>query len=166
MRPFGHLIPTAMPSSTYRSQLGYHGVDCGRSVPGAVPATCSLMPPVMCRYRGGSSRPTTRSSLAIPTTTSRVRLTGRWPRPGYAEPAVNQPLAKFLRAYQTSVGYTPGPVLALALLAAAAGIAAPRSRRPQLRGPCLLTGGLVVTLLATAALVEFSWRYQLPALVH
>lgn len=84
---------------------------------------------------------------------------------GYAEPAVNQPLAKFLRAYQTSVGYTPGPVLALALLAAAAGIAAPRSRRPQLRGPCLLTGGLVVTLLATAALVEFSWRYQLPALV-
>lgn len=84
---------------------------------------------------------------------------------GYADPVVNQPLATFLRAYQTSVGYTPGPVLAIALLAAAAGIAAPRSRRPDLRAACLLSGGLAVTLLGTAALVEFSWRYQLPALV-
>lgn len=84
---------------------------------------------------------------------------------GYPHPVVNQPLAHFLRAYQTSIGYTPGPVLAIALLAAMAGIVAPRSRRPHLRGACLLTGGLAVTLLATAALVEFSWRYQLPALV-
>lgn len=84
---------------------------------------------------------------------------------GYDRPTVNQPLAQFLRTYQLTIGYTPGPALAAALLCGIVGIAAHRNRRPELRAPCLLTSGLVVTLLITAALIEFSWRYQLPALV-
>ncbi|MGH3625641.1 MAG: glycosyltransferase family 2 protein, partial [Sciscionella sp.] len=84
---------------------------------------------------------------------------------GYVAPVAVRPLAEFLRGYQLSVGYTPGPVLAAALLAGIAGVAVPRGRRASLRGPCLLVCGLAVTVLVTSAVVEFSWRYQLPSLV-
>jgi MYXO-CTERM domain-containing protein len=60
----------------------------------------------------------------------------------------------FLRGYQLSVGYTPGPVLALAVLLAAAGI---RRRREAL---LFLSAGALVLLAGDVT--EFSWRYQLP----
>ncbi|MDQ3988140.1 MAG: glycosyltransferase [Actinomycetota bacterium] len=79
---------------------------------------------------------------------------------------VNEPLARFLRGYQLSVGYTPGPLLGLALLAGAAGgLGLGRARRSGIRAASLLASGMGATVLVTAAAFEFSWRYQLPGLV-
>ena len=92
---------------------------------------------------------------------------------------VNQPLASFLRGYQRRGGYTPGPLLAFAtlaglagaLIALAGGLAAARGRgfltgrQRQLALACLLVFGSAVAILLASDLFEFSWRYQLPALV-
>ena len=95
---------------------------------------------------------------------------------------MSKPLASFLRAYQLDGGYTPGPLLALAALAGLAGslgvlrrrrtrgddpddaAAAPDAQR-DLSAACLLCFAVAVTLLLTSDVFEFSWRYQLPALV-
>jgi hypothetical protein len=89
---------------------------------------------------------------------------------GGGGPAVWRPAAGFLRSYQLGGGYTPGPVLAFAVLAGLAGPAALLRRRagPGIRQPALacllfLTSG--AALLLVSDLFEFSWRYQLPALV-
>ena len=71
-----------------------------------------------------------------------------------------------LRYYQLHGGYTPGPAFLLGLLAGIAGIFTYRRRRDS--GPalaCLLVTGCAVAVLLGADLYEFSWRYQLPALV-
>jgi hypothetical protein len=71
-----------------------------------------------------------------------------------------------LRYYQLHGGYTPGPAFLLGLLAGIAGIFTYRRRRDC--GPalaCLLITGCAVAVLLGADLYEFSWRYQLPALV-
>jgi hypothetical protein len=71
-----------------------------------------------------------------------------------------------LRYYQLHVGYTPGPVFGFGLLAGLAGIFTFRRRRDP--GPvlaCLLVTGCAAAVLVSADLYEFSWRYQLPALV-
>jgi hypothetical protein len=71
-----------------------------------------------------------------------------------------------LRYYQLHVGYTPGPVFLFGLLAGLAGIFTFRRRRDP--GPvlaCLLVTGCGVAVLLGADLYEYSWRYQLPALV-
>ena len=89
------------------------------------------------------------------------------------------PLAGFLRGYQLHGGYTPGPLLAFATLAGLAGavialagglaaacgrnILSPRQR--ELALACLLVFGSAVAVLLASDLFEFSWRYQLPALV-
>jgi hypothetical protein len=94
---------------------------------------------------------------------------------------VNRPLASFLRGYQLHGGYTPGPLLAFAtlaglvgaLIALAGGLAAARgrgrgflsARQRQLALACLLVFGSAVAVLLASDLFEFSWRYQLPALV-
>ena len=82
-------------------------------------------------------------------------------------PTVAVPLARLLRAYQLRVGYTPGPVLLLGLVAgllAAAGVG--RARRIGLQAACLLWTLVPAGLLAVpAAVFEFSWRYQLPGVV-
>jgi len=71
-----------------------------------------------------------------------------------------------LRYYQLHGGYTPGPVFLLGLLAGIAGIFTFRRRRdPGLPLACLLITGCAVAVLLGADLYEFSWRYQLPALV-
>ena len=92
---------------------------------------------------------------------------------------VDRPLAAFLRGYQLHGGYTPGPLLALATLAGLAGaiialagglaqalgrgFLTPRQR--ELALACLLIFGSAVAVLLASDLFEFSWRYQLPALV-
>jgi len=92
---------------------------------------------------------------------------------GYAR--VNLTAATALRDYQLHGGYTPGPVFGLGLLAGLAGICTYRRRRQpgdrgseQSRGlalACLLITGSGVAVLLGADLYEFSWRYQLPALI-
>jgi hypothetical protein len=80
---------------------------------------------------------------------------------------VRRPLAVALRDYQLHGGYTPGPVFLLALLAGIAGIFTFGRRRDpdQLSLACLLITGSAVAVLLGADVYEFSWRYQLPALV-
>jgi len=97
---------------------------------------------------------------------------------GYAR--VNLTVATALRDYQLHGGYTPGPVFLLGLLAGLAGIFTYRRRRdPGANGSgalgsaesqglalaCLLITGSGVAVLLGADLYEFSWRYQLPALI-
>jgi hypothetical protein len=92
--------------------------------------------------------------------------------PGYGGKAqVNRPIAAFLREYQLSAGYTPGPLLALFTLAGVAGsllllarrAGAATARRQALA--CLLLSVTAVVILLVPDIYEFSWRYQLPALV-
>jgi hypothetical protein len=89
----------------------------------------------------------------------------------YGGPArVSRPIAAFLRSYQLDGGYTPGPLLAIAALAGLAGSLALLRRRAspaqrQLTLACLLFFGAAATVLLASDAFEFSWRYQLPALV-
>jgi hypothetical protein len=93
---------------------------------------------------------------------------------------VDRPIAAFLRAYQLDGGYTPGPLLELFALAGLAGsVIALAGRRFAGRGAdqqredevgrlalaCLLWFTSVVGVLLISDIFEFSWRYQLPALV-
>jgi hypothetical protein len=73
-----------------------------------------------------------------------------------------QPAASFLRAYQLGGGYTPGPLYAVFLIA---GVAGALRRRTGLRVACLLVTLAAVVLLVSSDAFEFSWRYQLPAVV-
>jgi hypothetical protein len=75
-----------------------------------------------------------------------------------------QPAASFLRAYQLGGGYTPGPLYAVFLVGGVAGAVAGR-RRTELAVPCLLVTLAAVVLLLSSDAFEFSWRYQLPAVV-
>ena len=92
--------------------------------------------------------------------------------PAYGGAAqVNKPLAVFLRSYQLHGGFTPGPVFLVGLLAGLAGavIAFLRRRRFALSRQAAL-GSLVffatgVLVLGVSDLFEFTWRYQIPALV-
>jgi len=90
---------------------------------------------------------------------------------GGGRPAVWAPGARFLRGYQLHGGYTPGPLLALCTLAGLAGSVSllARGRAARLaREParaCLLFFATAVSVLLVSDLFEFSWRYQLPALV-
>ncbi len=86
---------------------------------------------------------------------------------GGGDARVRRPLAVGLRYYQLHGGYTPGPLFLLALLAGIAGIFTFGRRRDpgNLSLACLLVTGSAVAVLLGADLYEFSWRYQLPALV-
>jgi len=90
---------------------------------------------------------------------------------GGGRPAVWAPAAGFLRGYQLHGGYPPGPLLALCALAGLAGSVSllARGRAARLaREParaCLLFFASAVSVLLVSDLFEFSWRYQLPALV-
>jgi hypothetical protein len=85
---------------------------------------------------------------------------------GGGAPVAVRPLAVFLREYQLHGGYTPGPSLLLALLAGIGGAAAGWARRDTRAAlACLLITGAGAAVLLGADLYEFSWRYQLPALV-
>ena len=89
---------------------------------------------------------------------------------GGGDPAVWHPVAAFLRGYQLHGGYTPGPLLGLCVLAGLAGSLALLRRRGdsatrQLSLACLLFFLSGAAVLLASNLYEFSWRYQLPALV-
>ena len=89
---------------------------------------------------------------------------------GGGTPTAWRPVAAFLRSYQLDGGYTPGPLLAVFGLAGLAGSAALLRRRldpdiRQLALACLLFFTSGASLLLASDLSEFSWRYQLPALV-
>ena len=85
---------------------------------------------------------------------------------GGGKARVFRPAATLLRDYQLHGGYTPGPVYLLALLAGIAGIFTWRRRRDSgLALASLLITGSAFAVLLGGDLYEFSWRYQLPALV-
>jgi hypothetical protein len=74
--------------------------------------------------------------------------------------------ASFLRRYQLSVGFMPGPITALCLLiglGAALGIGRWRRAPNRSATAAYLAGGVLV--IGAADFYEFSWRYQLPGLV-
>jgi hypothetical protein len=80
------------------------------------------------------------------------------------------PGAQFLRRYQFHGGYTPGLLLLLAVLAGLAGSLTIFRRRASSEQRQLALGALLffstgVAVLVLSDLFEFSWRYQLPALV-
>ena len=79
---------------------------------------------------------------------------------------VDRPVAAALRDYQLNGGYTPGPVFLLCLVAGLAGIVSfRRLGEHRLALACLLIVSSGVAVLIGADVYEFSWRYQLPALV-
>lgn len=84
-------------------------------------------------------------------------------------PADNRRLDSFLRAYQLNGGYTPGPLYLIALLCGIAGSCLGIGRRSaadrSLALMCLLFTVTGVALLGLSDLFEFSWRYQIPAIV-
>jgi hypothetical protein len=80
---------------------------------------------------------------------------------GGGEASLEPGLAAFLHGYQR-FGYTPGPVLAVCLVLALAGIAFGRATRSA---ALTFLGVALVVLLIPAATALFSWRYQLPQLV-
>ena len=89
---------------------------------------------------------------------------------GGGPPAVWRPVAGFLRGYQLHGGYTPGPVLLVCVLASLAGCACllrrrldPATRRLGLACLAMFASGAFVLLVSDV--FEFSWRYQLAALV-
>jgi hypothetical protein len=103
-------------------------------------------------------------------------------KPAYGGHAqVYRPVASFLRSYQLNGGFTPGPFLLLCTVAGVLGTllavvlqvrqarrpaGAPRADRArQLALACLLFTATAVVLLLAQDLVEFSWRYQLPAVI-
>jgi hypothetical protein len=83
---------------------------------------------------------------------------------GRTRPRVVAPLADALRAYQLHGGFTPGPLLLTFFFLGTAGCFSFRWHRTAALG-CTLVTGLAVAALLGADLYEFSWRYQLPALV-
>ncbi len=82
-----------------------------------------------------------------------------------AEPRLHPGIATALRNYQR-VGYTPGPLLALAVLAAVAAAVGRMSEAQRRRGyaALLLAAVGVLVLLVPAATASFDFRYLVPAL--
>ena len=86
-------------------------------------------------------------------------------------PQVDKPIAAFLRWYQLRGGYTPGPLYLLCVIAGLAGSVLAFMRRPRARAARLaalaslffFASGVIV--LGVSDLFEFTWRYQIPAIV-
>jgi uncharacterized membrane protein len=106
-----------------------------------------------------------------PPWTSEAVVKAATARFGGGQAAVWRPVAAFLRGYQLHGGYTPGPLLAVFTVTGLAGSAAAARRRRldpatrQLALACLLCFLSSASVLLVSDVFEFSWRYQLPALV-
>jgi hypothetical protein len=92
--------------------------------------------------------------------------------PSYGGKAqVNKPIARLLRAYQLNGGYTPGPIYLLLALAALAGSVLVLARRrlgaagQRMGLACLLFATASITTLFLPDVFEYSWRYELPAVI-
>ncbi len=92
--------------------------------------------------------------------------------PAYGgKPTVIPSLAHFLRSYQLNGGYTPGPLLLLFLIVGLIGSVLAFFRRrlaPHVHQwglACLTFFVTGVAVLGASDFFEFSWRYQIPALV-
>ncbi len=91
--------------------------------------------------------------------------------PSWGGPAqVWTPGAKFLRSYQLDGGYTPGPFFLFCTLIGLIGSLALLRRRTsperrQLTLACMLFFVSAVSVLLMSDLFEYSWRYELPAIV-
>ncbi len=104
-----------------------------------------------------------------------ITLPRRLPHPLRAayggRPQVDVPVARFLRSYQLHGGYTPGPLLALCVLAGLIGSALLGFRRRltpaarELGLACITFFAAAIAVLGMSDAFEFSWRYQLPGLV-
>jgi hypothetical protein len=86
------------------------------------------------------------------------------------QPTVSAGPAGFLRGYQLDGGYTPGPLFLLTVLAGLAGSIGVLRRHASPAQRATATACTLMFLSAAAVLLasdlfEFSWRYQLPALV-
>jgi hypothetical protein len=84
--------------------------------------------------------------------------------------AVSRAPAAFLRAYQLHGGFTPGPLMALFAVVGMAGSVLVVARRgaPQRRllsQACVAFFATGTAVLIMSDAFQFSWRYQLPALV-
>jgi hypothetical protein len=110
-------------------------------------------------------------TLGLRLTPGGTTITRQVLNPSYGGRAqVSRPLASFLRSYQLDGGYTPGPLMALLAVAGLIGSllvlwrrAKPGSR--QIALACLLYFGAGVAILGMSDAFQFTWRYQLPALV-
>ncbi|MEV6899343.1 glycosyltransferase family 2 protein [Amycolatopsis sp. NPDC051372] len=80
-------------------------------------------------------------------------------------PSVNEPIATFLRDYQINGGFVPGAVLGFFALLGLLTMLRRKKPRDKARSGALLAAGSGLFLLFASAVFEFSWRYQLPALV-
>jgi hypothetical protein len=81
------------------------------------------------------------------------------------DPGVREPIAVFLRDYQLHGGFVPGAVLGFFALLGLLTLLRRKKPRDPARGGALLAAGTGLFLLFASAAFEFSWRYQLPALV-
>jgi hypothetical protein len=89
---------------------------------------------------------------------------------GGGKPVIVEPVAGFLRAYQLGGGYTPGALFALLTAGGLLGSALLLRRRRDTGTrdaalACLLFTTSGAFILLVSDLFQFSWRYQLPALV-
>ncbi len=105
--------------------------------------------------------------LKFPKSTKLVLL-----HPAYGgPPEVNSSFAHFLRNYQLNGGYTPGPLLLLFVITGLiASVLAFTRKRLTPRGRDLALAALAffitgVGVLGVSDVFEFTWRYQIPALV-
>ena len=113
------------------------------------------------RWQFQTTYPTYSDAITVPSASALFSSNG-----GGGAPVAARPLAVFLRDYQLHGGYAPGPFLLLSLLAGLAGTALGRRRgNPPAVLACLLVTVTGVAVLLGADMYEFSWRYQLPALV-
>jgi hypothetical protein len=119
----------------------------------------------------------------FPPWTSAGRIDRTIAKYGGGTPAVWRPVAAFLRAYQLRGGYTPGALYALLTAGGVLGsglLLLRRQRRDSGKSPPWLARGTGARQIALACLLftasgafillvsdvfQFSWRYQLPALV-
>lgn len=86
-------------------------------------------------------------------------------RYGGQQPVSRHPLADVFDAYGRWV-YLSGPLLLVLLLVAVAGLVVPRQGTPATRPLAFLTTAVGVGLVVAPAMTaEFTWRYQLPALL-
>jgi hypothetical protein len=112
------------------------------------------------RWRFQANYPVYPTAVYISTVASEAAFYGD-------SPPQQTPLAgAFLREYQLSIGFTPGPLMALFLVLGLAGaVWRGRTRGAPQRAAAVLYLLGSIGVLGLADLYEFTWRYQLPSLV-